>query len=250
MRLGSDPEVFLIDEKGLHISAIGFINADKWHPMQVPNMQEGFTLQEDNVALEYGVPPAATAQEFAANIKAVMEKSREYFPNTLNFSKVSCTVFDKSQLQDPRSHVFGCEPDFNAWTMKTNPSPRPGNKFLRSAGGHVHIETQADKVAVVRAFDLFAVVPSILMDDGELRREMYGKAGAFRPKSYGVECRSLSNFWIFEDRLCEWVWKSTETALNNLGVADEFEELILDAINNNNKDSAKQLCSYFNMELV
>ena len=55
MRLGSDPEIFLKDSTGKHISAIGYIMADKWNPLQIPDMPKGFTLQEDNVSLEYGI---------------------------------------------------------------------------------------------------------------------------------------------------------------------------------------------------
>lgn len=250
MRLGSDPEVFLINQAGLHVSAIGFINASKWDPLQIPDMEKGFTLQEDNVSLEYGIPPASTAKEFAAHITAVMEKSREYFPNNLTFSKLSCTIFDRSQMLNPRAHVFGCEPDFNAWTKSENKSPSPPHMFMRSAGGHVHIETKEDPIAVIRAMDLFAGVPSVLMDEGVERRQMYGSAGAHRVKSYGVEYRTLSNFWIFEEHYKEWVWRAAERALTNLNVADQYESLILDSINNNNKSAAEFLCKELSLEVV
>ena len=249
MRLGQDIEVLLQNEEGKFISAIGYINADKWHPMQIPDMAPGFTLQEDNVALEYGMPPAASMAEWDASIKAVMDKSKEYLPG-LSFSKVSCTVFPKDQLRHPAALRFGCEPDFNAWTGKTNPPPAPSNPFMRSAGGHIHIETTEDPEAVIRAMDLFLGVPSVLMDDGELRKELYGKAGAHRKKSYGVEYRTLSNFWAHEQPLREWVWRNTERALANLGLAEIDGELIQQAINGNDKDVAKYLVDFYNLEVL
>lgn len=249
MRLGTDPEIFLCDQTGKHISVIGYINADKWHPMQIPGMAEGFTLQEDNVALEYGVPPAASAQELFDNIDAVMKKSLEYLPN-LSFSRLSCTVFDKDQLLTPQAHIFGCEPDFNAWTCEPNPPPNPPHPFMRSAGGHIHVETKEHPLDVVKAMDLFLGVPSVLMDKGEKRKQLYGKAGAHRPKPYGVEYRTLSNFWIFEKKYMDWVWNSTEKALSNLGVAEKYESVILDAINNNNKKAAKHLVKQLGLIVV
>jgi Phage phiEco32-like COOH.NH2 ligase-type 2 len=251
MRLGTDPEVFLQDAKGNPVSAIGYINADKWNPMQIPDMPAGYTLQEDNVSLEYGVPPSASADEFVHHINAVMEKSMEYLPN-LSFSKLSCIVFPKSQMNHPAAHIFGCEPDFCAWTKDVNKKPEPPHPLMRSAGGHVHVETTKDAIAVIRAMDLFLGVPSVLMDNGEMRKQLYGKAGAFRAKSYGVEYRTLSNFWIFKNELIRWVWDNTQRALDAVDVVDVdgLGERIQRSINNNDKAEAQALVNEFNLEVI
>ena len=249
MRLGSDPEVFLMDKNGKHISAIGLIMANKWHPLQIKDMPEGFTLQEDNVALEYGIPPAASAEEFVTHIEKVMQKSREWFPH-LDFSKVACTIFDQDQMTSPGAFIFGCEPDFNAWTGDTNPSPHPPHPYMRSAGGHIHVETTEDPDNVIQSMDLFLGVPSVLMDTDDQRKQLYGKAGAHRKKPYGVEYRTLSNFWIFERKYMEWVWRSTERALTNLSVANTYRDMVIETINTNNKDMARALVSELSLEVV
>lgn len=249
MRLGSDPEVFLQNAAGKPISAIGYINADKWHPMQIPDMPTGYTLQEDNVSLEYGIPPAATVEEFIGSINSVMAKSLDYLPE-LSFSKMSCLIFPKDQMEHPLAHIFGCEPDFNAWTMKENVKPQPTHAFMRTAGGHIHVETDQPPISVIRRMDLFLGVPSILMDNGEERKKMYGAAGAHRVKSYGVEYRTLSNFWIFEEKLIRWVWNNTQRALDcSFDVADYADDIIK-AINGNDKATAKKLVDMFELEVV
>jgi hypothetical protein len=249
MRLGSDPEVFLQDKQGSPVSSIGYINADKWNPHQIPDMPAGYTLQEDNVSLEYGIPPAATAQEFIGSINAVMERSLDYLPE-LSFSKLSCIIFPEEQMTHPMAHIFGCEPDFDAWTLKSNRKPKPPHPLMRSAGGHVHVETTDDPIRTIRLLDLFLGVPSVLMDNGEDRKKLYGKAGAHRIKPYGVEYRTLSNFWIFNDKLIQWVWDNTERALASTIDVDSLQEQILDAINNNNKEVAKQLVLTYNLEVI
>jgi Phage phiEco32-like COOH.NH2 ligase-type 2 len=249
MRLGADPEVLLQNKSGKLISSIGMIGAGKLDPYQIPNMEKGFTLQEDNVTLEYGIPPASSAKEFSSHIENVMLQSLEYVKG-LSFSKLSCAVYDADQMQNPAAHVFGCEPDFNAWTNDYNPGPQPPHPFMRSAGGHVHVETKADPLAVVRAMDLFLGIPSVLMDEGEERRKLYGKAGAHRVKDYGVEYRTLSNFWIFSADLREWVWRSTEDALAHLGWAEDVGEEIQRSINFGDKALARELVDAFKLELV
>jgi len=249
MRLGSDPEVFLVNQQGKHIAINGYINAGKDDPLQIPDMPAGFTLQEDNVALEYGIPPAATSQEFIAHIQQVMDASRKWLPDGVTFSNISCTIFEDDQLMHPMSKVFGCEPDYNAYTKKANPKPRPEHRGMRSAGGHIHVETKEHKLLVVKAMDVFLGVPSVLMDDGVERKKLYGKAGAFRPKPYGVEYRTLSNFWVFDSKLIDWVWRNTERALNNLKMG-EASDLIEECINNNDQTLAQALVNEYNLEVL
>lgn len=248
--LGSDPEIFLVNPEGKHIAINGFINAGKQYPLQVPNAPEGFTLQEDNVALEYGIPPAKSAEEFVAHIKYVMERSREWIPQNLSFSKLSCTIFEKDQLQHPKSRVFGCEPDFNAYTGEKNPKPRPKHQGLRSAGGHIHVGLSGvDPIRGTKSMDLHLGIPSLLMDEGEERRQLYGMPGAFRYKPYGFEYRTLSNFWIFEDKYIRWAFNNSKRAMEQIEAIDYLDD-VEEVIKTNNKQRAEEIVREFNLELV
>lgn len=253
MRLGADPEVFLVDSTNKPISSIGLIGGNKWHPVQVENLPEGFTLQEDNVALEFGIPPAATEDQFVEHIRTVLQAGLSKCKG-LTFSKLSCTIFPEDQMQHPAAHMFGCEPDFDAWTEKENEKPTPPHPFMRSAGGHVHIETKLNKTNVVKACDLTLAVPSVLMDDGAERKQLYGKAGCYRPKPYGVEYRTLSNFWIFGEKYVRWVWKNTQRALEEIsdkgewtGIEAHYGKVIQDCVNNNDKKVAERLVKEFDL---
>ncbi len=248
MRLGCDPEVFLLNNKGKYFSAIGRIGGDKYNPLQVRGLKKGFTLQEDNVALEFGIPPAASEDEFVKSIDTVMRAGLR--KTGLKFSTLSCTVFPADQMRHPKAHVFGCEPDYNAWTKMENMKPRPPHVHMRSAGGHIHVETTREPLEVVKNMDLFISVPSVLMDDGVERRQLYGKAGAFRPKSYGVEYRTPSNFWIFQEKYVRWVWRNTARALESNLLVDNLREPIEEAINKGDKAVAQELVKEFNLEVL
>ena len=252
MRLGSDPEVFLLTNHKPK-AVCGLIGADKWNPLQVEGMPQGYTCQEDNVALEFGVPPVATCAEFVEHIQAVQKAFLKRYKG-FTFSKLSCMVFPPSEMKHPMSRVFGCEPDFNAWTGEENKKPKPPIKNMRSAGGHIHVETTLEKNHVVQAMDLFLTVPSLFMDKGEDRRKLYGKAGACRYKPYGVEHRVLSSFWIFKKPYIEWVWRNTERALEFVDKGYGFNaieaQFIQDTINTSNKAYAQLLVDSFGLEAI
>jgi len=256
--IGADPEMFLQDADGGLVSAIGLIKGSKKEPRPLP-IGDGFAVQEDNVAAEYNIPPAHNAGELIEHIRKVQTYlSEEIKQHGLSFSTLSAGIFDDVWLLHPAAREFGCDPDYNAWTGRRNPRPHSDNPNLRSCGGHVHIgykfDTKDDLMLFMRYCDLYLGVPSTLMDTGEKRKELYGKRGAFRPKPYGGEYRVLSNFWTFEQKYIEWVWQATEQAMgswqNKRVDVDSLNSEIADAINNNNKDTARKLVDHHNLILV
>lgn len=258
IKLGADPECFMIDTQNNFQSSIGKIGGTKVAPMPLP-IGDGYCVQEDNVALEFNIPPADGRSSFVESINKTLSFLTEVIKDQYGYSisPVSAVSFPADQLLEPAALEFGCEPDFNAWTASVNEKPKAQDANLRSCGGHVHVgfdKTKAHELLVIKLMDLFLGVPSVLMDTGELRKELYGKAGAFRDKSYGVEYRTLSNFWIFESRLIEWVWDNTSKAVDaaeaQFTLSDQDSDDIVSCINNNDKALAEQLIKKFNLEVV
>lgn len=210
--LGADPELFLRSQEGLYISSIGKFGGTKQQPK---NVGKGCAIQEDNVAVEFNIPPARSLLEFDESLQyslnVLQERAKEL---NLMLAIDASAEFSPEQLASPQAKEFGCEPDFNAWTMQQNPRPTAVNQSLRSCGGHVHVGTDLNIIDVIRAMDLFLGCPSTIMDKDTRRRELYGKAGAFRNKPYGGEYRALSNYWLKSSDTIKWVYDQTERALN------------------------------------
>jgi len=74
---------------------------------------------------------------------------------------------------------------------------------------------------------------SLTEDKDTNRRKLYGKAGAFRPKSYGVEYRVLSNFWTFTEANRKKVWDGILLLVKDLetGKLEEVPEIVRRKIN-------------------
>lgn len=258
-KLGADPEIFLQDASMAFISAIDKIGGSKENPRPLP-IGEGFAVQEDNVAIEYNIPASDSRLAFTNNIGRVMSYLSDHISTMgLQFSNVSATLFPITQLNDPRALEFGCDPDFNAWRKgKRNPRPKSVDPTLRTCGGHVHVghkfNSEEDVITFIKHMDLFLGIPAVLMDNGQLRKELYGKAGAFRFKPYGCEYRSLSNFWVFDGKLSDWVWDATAMAMDawqrKAFDIDDDRTLILESINNNNKLMAERLIDKYSLKVV
>ena len=213
--VGADPEIF-VKQAGVFKSAHALVAGDKKNPQKV---NKG-AVQVDGMALEFNIDPAENKAQFITNIHEVMSILRDMVPDyQLTIAPVADFGFEYLRAQPAEALELGCDPDYNAWTTDVNPRPN-GERPFRTAAGHIHIGFCDDGepedsgyvrwcASLVRELDFYLGLPSLLLDthpDSIRRRELYGKAGAFRPKKYGVEYRTLSNFWLESSELMGWAY--------------------------------------------
>lgn len=257
--LGADPEVFLTNIATRQIEAsIPYISGTKKDPQE---LEEGFTIQKDNILAEFNIPPSNTKDDFVFNIQKGLKLLGDYLPDHLAINISSSNHINNDIIEEfDEAKIFGCEPDYLAWnpTVPHEILANPEVDTLRTAGGHVHIgyESPSEElnIVLIKALDLFLGVPSVLMDDDTTRRSIYGAAGSLRHKKYGVEYRSLSNFWLTDVSLIEWVWENVQQAVdfvNSGQIIDESSDsqLIQDCINDSDKELAIHYINNFNINI-
>lgn len=264
--IGCDPELFL-EKNNKIISAVGLIGGSKHDPK--PISEKGHAIQEDNVLIEFCIPPSKTVEDFTDNINFVknyLEVITAGMGCNLNYS--ASAILEESELESDQAKEFGCEPDFNVYTQSMN-NPPDSKTNMRSAGGHIHIGFDKENISdeedeeiimkLVKAMDLTVGLQSLILDKDDRRKELYGKAGCFRFKPYGMEYRTPSNFWIENNYLINWAWNATMLAIDlvNSGKIDLISEeefnIVVDVINNNKKDEALKLIEkykYSELELI
>jgi hypothetical protein len=253
--IGCDPEYSLHDGTS-YVPVNGLIGGTKEKPVQV----DLGSWQEDCVAAEIGIEPAVVEDDFVKNIKIVTDQLSDFLkPKNISLAVVSSVDFPPEQLDSAAAWEFGCDPDFSAYTLKRNPRPE-ADGTLRTFGGHVHVswenaDSKGDKHFVqllVVLMDLYLGVPSVLYDNDTLRRSLYGAAGSFRYKPYGIEYRSLSNFWLRSEALQKWVFRNTRKAFEMAESGMDIEKdigLIEYVINNSDRSLAMELCAKYKIPL-
>lgn len=245
--VGADPELFMQHpNSGEFISAHDRIPGTKWEPHKVPYG----AVQVDGTALEFNIDPAKTVDEFVHHIQAVRATMTAMVPG-YNVVAEPVARFDAQYFKfdvPSSAQELGCNPDFNGWTTDTNPRPDPLGEPLRTASGHLHIGwTEGADVEdkehflfcckVARQLDYYLGMYSLLWDRDGTRRTLYGKAGAFRPKPYGMEYRVLSNRWLDNESLMRWVYNTLQVAMADafagLWAEDTYGTLAQSIINDN-----------------
>ena len=251
--VGADPELF-VKQNGKHVSGFGLIPGDKAQPHVV----ECGAVQVDGMALEFNIDPAASEKEFITNLDTVMGILKQMVPDHEVVADPVAHFTKEYMAKQPfKALELGCDPDFNGWTGKENKKPDVDLPF-RTGAGHVHIgivenANTEDKAymdvccAATREMDLFLALPSLFYDNDTQRREMYGKAGAFRPKSYGFEYRTLSNRWLSDKAIMSWVYRATQQCIAGFlkgdRKADHYAKTtdIQEIINKSNKREARKI---------
>lgn len=241
--LGADPEFFIELPDGQMKAITGLIGGTKKNPLAIDDHGD-FKIQEDNVAAEYNIPPSYTKEQFIQHILWPQKYIAQLLgTDKFTISKKASASFPQNELRDPRTQEFGCDPDFDIWALDVNQKPHCEDKTFRTCGGHIHIglEDQSNEniIRVIRNMDHYLGVWSVLVDQDSKRRQLYGKAGCFRPQQHGVEYRTLSNFWIFSPETISEVWDRTQAACNDDNIEHQ-STLIQDIINNGNTDAARK----------
>jgi len=207
LSLGADPEGFLRDPDGDIIPSIGLLGGSKEEPRV---LEDGVMIQEDNVLLEFNIPPANNAVEFAVNItKAIGIVERIGVPegHKPEFG-IASHIFRENQMKRKKAWESGCDPDFDAWSGEIREPikfAKQDNMYRRGAGGHIHVAynthptdlrtADVDRL-VVCMLDLYIGAPLLCLEPFTERRTGFGMYGAYRPKEYGIEWRAPSNFWL------------------------------------------------------
>jgi hypothetical protein len=253
--VGADPEVFVKNEDNKFISGYGMIPGTKHEPHVV----DLGAVQVDGMALEFNITPAKDQEEFLKHINSVMARLESMIPEEYRLDIVPHADFGQEYINNQPivAQLLGCEPDFDAYSGFEN-DPVYEVPGLRTAAGHIHVGwTEKSSTEDVMHFntgcmqaknmDILLGLPSVLLDgDGTKRREMYGTAGAFRPKTYGMEYRVLSNFWLKSEELKKWVYNATVHSFECMaGYADRSyvgvfsDAMIQDTINKGDKVTAQ-----------
>lgn len=239
--IGTDPEVFAVDKKGVVIPAWEYL-PDKKTPTKFSTNPGGigFTGQAywDGFQAEFNTQPglsclAQMGDVIQAGLKTIYQSAQKK-KGTLTLDSVVQVTDEALQTAKPEHVAFGCAPSRNIYGLKGN--DRDGREVqYRFAGGHIHIGYAPGDTAklerIVRMLDNVLGVAAVSMFakfDNPIRRQFYGQPGEYRLPAHGLEYRVLSNAWLAHpaifhmtfdlaraaaglvDEGMEHVWKATE----------------------------------------
>lgn len=218
--LGADPEFFMIEENSMNlVNAVDFIDGSKEAPIKLHDaLAEGYNYHRDNVMLELGIPVCKDPYQFSDAVSTAMSyandmlqrKSAENDEYVQIYRNVCSVEMEDDDLTDPRAREFGCEPDQDAYeggVQRVTADDMMGNH--RTAGGHIHIGHGGEgfncpNFIVALLCDAYigcfaSVEYTRTRQEAEAPYRWYRRPGLYRDKPYGIEYRSPSNQWTFNN---------------------------------------------------
>lgn len=211
---GADPEFFVWDaDKCENVSPHDITKGTKIEPEP---LGEGWSIQIDGLALEVNTPLFPSLASLFKGVNSFLPKletlMQQRTGRDLYLSRDITHTFSKEvwDTVPEENKVLGCSPDFSAWGLgKVNPVPTPPEERFRTTAGHIAfgyrdnlgpnlLESSALILNLLECRAMGAFLNREDIHGEQLRRELYGKPDAFRPKSFGTEWRAPSNYWCFE----------------------------------------------------
>lgn len=224
LSIGADPELFVQNKETKEfISGHLFIPGTKDKPFA---LQKG-AVQLDGVAAEFNILPAHSSKEFIEHINHTVNSMNQFLPDVTKYEYVNqpTALFSQEYFDNLPESVreLGCNPDYDAYTAL--PNDKPSTELpMRTGAGHIHIgfvQRPSNKYLEDMSFQEvcmdFAIqldyalgVNSLLWDNDQKRRSMYGNPGCIRFKPYGVEYRTLSNAWVGDNEIEEFIFNACQ----------------------------------------
>lgn len=222
--IGADPEVFLKDRiTGDYVSATGMFPGTKEEPFALGNYGH---VQVDGHALEFNTIPAESEDEFVTNVTNIFEAVKELVRSrdeNLEIVLDPVAKFNPFYFMSlpPSSKVLGCTPDFSGIDGHQLHAPDIAEEPIRTSSGHIHIgwtnsedpfdkENFANRLAVAQRVNPYLLSVSRKWEGPQsiVRRRYYGRDGAFRPKPYGIELRTLDAQWLASEERMREVYRA------------------------------------------
>ncbi len=209
--------------------------------------------------------PARTFLEFISSFKQCILGVENFLGKKgYHLEVVASLDFPPSEVDDLEAGMFGCKPEYCIYNKtedgnigRVTPPYMPEGSTFRSCGGHIHIGHPIANIRlggrpanVVKLMDALVGVMAILLDKDPSslpRRKLYGGAGSHRVTPYGVEYRTLSNFWLNNYGLANVIYKLTRLAVEYTLTRPDFIDSFIEPlalqklINTSNQKDAGQL---------
>ena len=214
--LGCDPEFFFTDEAGQTTGAEKVLpkNGLQYNPYNSTEPGESSNIIIDGVQSELNPRPgecrANLANEMSACFRVLRKSLNQKGGIKVSFAPVVKLTKAEMDSLSAQSKIFGCAPSTNVYQhAESQIRVNPKRYMKRSAGGHIHLGGPPRMAKIKKALhnvdvmvpmlDIIVGNTCVLLDrdpSNKERRKNYGRAGEHRVKEYGIEYRTLSNFWL------------------------------------------------------
>lgn len=250
--IGADPEMFVFAGRKL-LPAYEFL-PDKLDPEKPVMYWDGFQAEWKYARAHncFTVFVMCTQNQ----IQQLWNIAREHNSKaTLSLQNVVTIPKELLKCAPEQYVTLGCKPSQNAYGLQMERIENPRELKIRVAGGHLHFggfRTKPQYLKYIKALDSILgiwAVGAAQNIDVPLRRKYYGLAGEFRTPNYdngyGMEYRTLSNFWLCHPRIMQLTLEIARAALTIAKVRDNpwiaTEEEVVRTINNCDVDHARTI---------
>lgn len=223
--VGADPEIFVKRDGRV-------IGSEK----VVPEIES--IVAQDGVQVEFHPPASMNPSILGSWISQAfirLDMLSKAAGASISFDQV--VEVERAELNSlsPKNRILGSDPSRNIYGIKPLVCD-PETYQVRSAAGHLHFGLRGDlfdeRVRLVGWLDVIVGNTCVLIDrepKAALRRENYGRAGEYRLPNHGLEYRTLSNFWLRNYTLLDFVLGLANIAVD-IVEHPSFESTLIDIV--------------------